>query len=384
MQVKPFTIAISDDQLEDLDHRLQRTRWPDAIKDMNWEDGTDLAFLQRLTKYWQTDFDWRAQEARLNKLPQFTAEVDGLNIHFIHQHGKGPDPFPLVITHGWPGTGLDMEKIIPLLTNPGDHGADPADAFDVVIPSIPGYGFSQRPNQPGFGPYRVAEMWVKLMTGLGYERFGVQAGDWGAAVSAWLAFRFPDHVTGLHLNFIPGNYRPPLGDGQPPLSTEEKAFLEKASTWFDTEGGYHRLQSTKPQTPAYGLTDSPVGLAAWIVEKNRGWSDCGGDVERAFTFDALLTNISIYWFTGTIGSSIRFYRENRLRPLQFAPGERVLPPLGVAVFPRDTMPPRAWVERVFNVTRWTHMLRGGHFGAQEAPEALAREIREFFRPLRAP
>jgi pimeloyl-ACP methyl ester carboxylesterase len=319
----------------------------------------------------------------LNALPQFVAELDGLGIHFIHQRGTGPDPYPLVIGHGWPGFNFDMEQIIPFLADPGGHGGDPADAFDVVVPSLPGYGFSQRPTRPGFGPEHVADLWLELMTGLGYERFAVHAGDWGSAVAMWLASRFPDRVPGLHLNFIPGLYRPPLGDGQPPLSAEEEAFLGSLTAWFDAEGGYHRLQSTKPQTPAYGLTDSPAGLAAWIVEKLRGWSDCDGNVENVFTLDDILRKISIFWFTGTIGSSMRFYRENRLRPNHFAPGERVLPPLGVALFPAEPMPPRAWVERVFDVTRWTQMPRGGHFGAQESPELLAKEIREFFRPLRA-
>jgi pimeloyl-ACP methyl ester carboxylesterase len=220
------------------------------------------------------------------------------------------------------------------------------------------------------------------MNGLGYERFGVQAADWGASISMWLAARFPERVTGLHLNFIPGTYRPALGDGQPPLTAEEEAFLATATQWFATEGGYHHLQSTKPQTPAYALTDSPVGLAAWIVEKMRGWSDSGGDVETVFSFDQILSNVALYWFTTTIGSSMRFYRENSLHPVHFAAGQRVEPPLGVAQFPRDVMPPREWVERVFDVTRWTSMPRGGHFGAQEAPDLLAEEIRAFFRPLR--
>ena len=382
MRKKPFTISIDDSRLADLHRRLRHTRWPDAIPGMDWEDGTDLGFLRRLTEYWRTDFDWRRQEARLNSLPQFVADLDGVGVHFIHQRGTGPCPYPLVITHGWPGTGFDMEQLIPLLTHPGSHGADPADAFDVVVPSLPGYGFSGRPTRPGFGPERVAGLWARLMQGLGYERFGAQASDWGAAVSMWLASRFPDQVSGLHVTFIPGSYRPPLGDGHPPLSADEAAFLDDAASWFATEGGYHHLQSTKPQTPAYALTDSPTGLAAWIVEKMRDWSDCGGDVERAFTLDAILTTISIYWFTGTIGSSMRFYRENRLRPNRFDAGERVLPPLGAALFPHDRMPPRTWVERVFTVTRWTAMPRGGHLGAMEAPEPLAQEIREFFRPLR--
>ncbi len=383
MQVKPFTIAIGDDRIEDLGRRLQRARWPDAIEGAGWDDGTDLGFLQRLTEYWRKDFDWRAQEARLNRLPQFVSELDGIGIHYVHQRGKGPAPFPLVITHGWPGSFVEMERIIPLLADPGSHGADPADAFDVVVPSLPGYGFSQRPDRPGFGPHRVAEVWMGLMQGLGYERFGAQGGDWGASVSTWLASRFPDRVAGLHLNLIPGSYRPPLGDGQPPLSADEQAFLAAASAWADAEGAYGHIQGTKPQTLAFALTDSPTGLAAWIVEKFRAWSDCGGDVERAFTLDALLTNISIYWFTGTIGSSIRFYRENRHHPMHFAPGERVLPPLGVAVFPKELLtPPRVWVERAYNLVRWTPMPRGGHFAAMEAPELLAHDLREFFRPLR--
>jgi len=384
MQVKPFAIAISDEQLEDLGLRLRLTRWPDAIEGMGWEDGTDRAFLQGLAGYWQTGFDWRAQEARLNALPQFIAELDGIDIHFVHQRGTGPAPFPLVITHGWPGSFVEMEQIIPLLADPGGHGADPADAFDVVVPSLPGYGFSQRPSRPGFDPYQASDLWMRLMTGLGYERFGAQGGDWGASVSTWLAFRFPDHVAGLHLNFIPGSYRPPLGDGQPPLSEDERAFLDASLAWADAEGAYGHIQRTRPQTLAYALTDSPVGLAAWIVEKFRAWSDCGGDVERAFTMDALLTNISIYWFTSTIGSSMRLYRESGRRPLHFAAGEHVSPPLGVAAFPHELpMPPRAWVERVYNVARWTPMPRGGHFAAMEAPELLAEEIRAFFRPLRA-
>lgn len=385
MLVTPFQIAVDESQIQDLRERLRRTRWPDAIADMNWEDGTDLAFLQRLTDHWQTEFDWRAQESRLNKLPQYTAELDGLRVHFIHQRGTGPKPFPLVITHGFPGSGFDMEKLIPLLTDPGAHGGDPADAFDVVVPSIPGYGFSQRPDRSGFGPERVAGLWAELMTGLDYERFGAHAGDWGAAVSTWLAYRHPDRVTGLHLFFIPGRFRPALGEGQPPLSDEEKKFLERLGAWFATEGGYHALQSTKPQSPAYALNDSPVGLASWIVEKNRNWSDCGGTVERVFTLDAILTNVSIFWFTQTIGSAMRFYREDRLTPTVFRPGERIVPPLGVTVMPKekDVMPPRSWVERVFNVVHWTQMSHGGHFGAQEAPEELARDIREFFRPLRA-
>ncbi len=383
MHIEPFTISIGDDQLDDLAQRLRQTRWPETIEGMEWQEGTDSAFLRRLVDYWRQDFDWRAQEARLNALPQFTTELDGHRIHFVHQRGVGPAPFPLVITHGWPGSFMEMERILPLLTDPGRHGGDPADAFDVVVPSLPGYGFSAAPTRPGTGPYQTAELWLRLMTGLGYQRFGAQGGDWGASVSTWMAHRFPEHVAGLHLNFIPGSYRPPLGEDAPPLSSEEADFLVTVAAWAEAEGGYRHIQGTKPQTLSYALTDSPVGLAAWITEKLRAWSDCGGDVERSFSLDAMLTNIAIYWFTGSIGSSMRLYREGRQRPLHFQPGERVLPPTGLALFPKELpMPPRALVERVYDVTRWTPMPRGGHFAAWEEPALLAQELRAFFRPLR--
>jgi pimeloyl-ACP methyl ester carboxylesterase len=382
MHVTPFRIAIAQDQLDDLQRRLRTTRWPDPSPVGGWQDGTDQAFLRQLTDHWRTGFDWRAAEAELNQLPQFTAQLDGLRTHLIHQRGTGPRPFPLLIGHGWPGTGFDLRRIIPLLTDPAGHGADPADAFDVVAPSLPGYGFSAPPDRPGTGPERVAGMWTQLMTALGYDRFGVQSGDWGAAVAMWLAGRAPDRLAGLHLNFVPGFYQPPLGAGEPPLSGEERDFVATMARWFEAEGGYHRLHSTKPQTAAYGLTDSPTGLAAWIVEKLRGWSDSHGDVTSVFTLDEILTNVSIYWFTATIGASMRFYYENRLRPNRYASGQRVAPPLGFVGFPREPVPPRSWLERVFTVTRYQTIERGSHFGAWEAPELLAAEIRAFFRPLR--
>lgn len=255
----------------------------------------------------------------------------------------------------------------------------------VVIPSIPGYGFSQRSEHTGTGPERVAELWAKLMAGLGYERYGLHAGDWGAAVSTWLAYRHPERIKGLPLFFIPGRFRPAMGEGRPPMTAEEKKFLENLGAWFAEEGGYHGLQSPKPQTPSYSLNDSAAGLASWIVEKIRNWSDCDGNVERAFTLDEILTKISIIWFTQTIGSAMRFYREDRLTPTTFKPGERINPPLGVTIMPKekDVMPPRSWVERVFKVVHWTQMPHGGHFAAQEAPEDLAKDIFSFFHSLRS-
>ena len=334
MNITPFTIRVGDEQINDLRRRLDATRWPGGSLDQGddgWAEGTSQAFLRRLVEHWRTEFDWRRQEKRLNGLPHFLADVDGLRVHFVHQRGQGPSPLPLILTHGWPGSFVEMEQIIPFLADPGAHGGDPADAFHVVVPSLPGYGFSQPPSQPGVGPQRIAHTWAKLMAGLGYGRFGAQGGDWGASVSTWLAHRYPDRVAGLHLNFIPGSYRPPTGVGQPPQTPEEKAFLATAERWRESEGAYGRIQGTKPRSLAYGLTDSPAGLAGWIVEKFRAWSDCDGDVERHFTMERLLTNISLYWFTGTIGSSVRLYLEGRLQPVHFAAGERVAPPLGCVV-----------------------------------------------------
>jgi pimeloyl-ACP methyl ester carboxylesterase len=384
MIVRPYQIHIEAEALADLQRRLQQARWPRPLHAESWDDGSSFAFMQRLVGYWRSQFDWRAQEARLNRLPQFLASVDGCSIHFVHQRGTGPAPLPLILSHGWPGSFAEMERILPLLSDPGAHGGDPSDAFDVVVPSLPGYGFSQAPRQPGCGSARVAELWFGLMSGLGYARFGAQGGDVGAGVSTWLAHRFARSVVGIHLNYISGSYRPPLGAGLPPVSAEEQCFLDEVAAWSAAEGGYAHLHGTKPQTLAYALNDSPVGLAAWIVEKFHAWSDSNGDVERVFGLDALLTDISLYWFSGSVDASLRIYKENRLQPLHFAPGERVAPPLAVALFPRELpMPPRSWVERCHNVVRWTPMPRGGHFAALEQPELLAEDVRAFFRPLRA-
>jgi pimeloyl-ACP methyl ester carboxylesterase len=385
LSIQTFAISISEERLEELRVRLRAVRWPRPVHGAGWSDGADLEFLQRLTGHWLNRFDWRAQEKRLNRLPQFMATIDSQEIHFVHVRGNGPDPLPLILTHGWPGSFAEMEQVIPLLADPQTHGGEPADAFHVVVPSLPGYGFSPAPPARGVSSRRIAEFWQSLMAKLGYSRFALQGGDIGAGVSVWTARRFPEQVAGVHLNFIPGSYRPPLGIEPPPVSQEEQAFLDKVAEWTATEGGYALLQGAQPQTLAYALTDSPVGLAAWIVEKFRNWSDCNGDVEQAFGFDTLLTDISLYWFADAINGSLRLYKENRLAPLTFNPGERVTPPLGVAIFPRELpMPPRSWLERVFDVRRWTAMPRGGHFAALEQPNLLVEDIRAFFRPLRMP
>ncbi len=383
MTIRPFTIAISEGALEDLRWRLRHNRWPESLDADGWDDGASLTFVRRLTDHWLHRFDWRAQEERLNRLPQYTATVDGTDIHFVHQPGTGPAPMPLVLTHGWPGSFVEMERVLPLLTDPATHGGDPDDAFHVVVPSLPGYGFSPAPARPGVSSRRIAELWQGLMTGLGYGRFAAQGGDIGAGVSIWLARLFPDHLRGVHLNYVPSSYRPPLGPDSPPVTADEQSFLDRAAAWAAAEGAYAALQGTKPQTLAYALTSSPVGLAAWIAEKFRAWSDCDGEVERAIPMDVLLTDLSLYWFGGRLDASLRLYKENRLAPLWFAPGERVTPPFGVALFPRELpMPPRSWVERVCDVRRWTPMPRGGHFAALEQPESLVDDIRAFFRPLR--
>lgn len=383
MAPRPFVINIPDAAIEDLRQRLDLVRWPASLDPDGWEDGTSLSFMKRLVGEWRDRFDWRAQEERLNRLPNQMVTVDGQDIHFVHQRGTGPSPMPLILTHGWPGSFTEMEHMIPLLADPGAHGGDPADAFHVVVPSLPGYGFSPAPKRAGVNTSEIAKFWHSLMADLGYHRFGAQGGDIGAGVSSWLARLFPDAVSGIHLNYIPGSFRPPLGENLPPLSAEEQAFLERGVLWSSLEGAYAALQGTKPQTLSFSLTDSPVGLAAWIVEKFRSWSDCNGDLESVISMDALLTDISLYWFSDSLTSSLRLYKENRLFPLAFAAGERVTPPLGMALFPRELpTPPRSWVERVFNVTRWTPMQAGGHFAALEQPHLLAEDIRAFFRPLR--
>ncbi|MGH7709012.1 MAG: epoxide hydrolase family protein [Vulcanimicrobiaceae bacterium] len=375
--VEPFKIAISDAQLADLAERLARTRWPDSVGEP-WVYGTDLGYLRELVAYWRERFDWRAQEARLNAIPQVRVDAGGLNIHCLHVDGRGPAPLPLIVTHGWPGSIVEMLKILPLLTDPANHGGDAADAFDVVVPALPGYGFSDAAKRPGMNAGAIAERWVRLMSALGYERFGAQGGDWGAGVSTELGFGFPDRVIGVHLNYGMRAYLAPID----PRSDDERAYDEAVKRWAALEGGYAHIQGTKPQTVAYGLNDSPAGLAGYIIEKFRTWSDCGGDVESVFSRDDLLANVSLYWHTQSIGSSMRLYRERDVAPGR--PAEPRSPvPFGFAAFPREISdPPRSLLERSFRLERYARMPRGGHFAAYEQPELLAAEIRAFFRPLR--
>ncbi|MGH8778334.1 epoxide hydrolase family protein [Paraburkholderia sp.] len=382
MHATPFQIAVPDSELATLAQRLRHTRWPDEYADEPWALGTDMAWLRDFVHYWATGYDWRAAEQRLNAEPQFIARPGGLRIHYLHRRGTGPKPYPLVVTHGWPGSFVEFLPLLEHLCDPASVGADPADAFDVVVPSLPGFGFSERPSRPGTSAVQTADLWAELMRGLGYERFGAQGGDLGAYVSIELARRHPKNVDGIHLNFLPSSYDPSL-DAAAPLTDAECAFLDEKTQWAALEGGYAHVHSTRPQTASYALNDSPAGLAAWIVEKFRAWSDCDGDIERAFKKDELLTNLSLYWHTQTIGSAMRFYWENRLQPLRFAAGERVSAPLAFARFPKEiSRPPQSWIGRVFDIAQWTDMPRGGHFAALEQPALMAEDIRRFFRPLR--
>ncbi len=382
MPITPFAIPFSQAAVDDLRDRLARTRWPDEIPGAAWEYGFDLESLQKICEYWRKGFDWKAQIARMAQFEHFRFTVQDTGVHFIHARGNGPAPLPLVLTHGWPGSFLEMLRILPLLTDPAAHGADPADSFDVIVPSLPGFGYSDRPDRPGMNVFRIADLWAALMAELGYTRFAAQGGDFGAGVSTALGLRHPDRLLGIHLNYIPGSYRPYLAPGAP-LQPVEEEFLKDAARWYDEQGAYAHLQRTQPQTASYGLNDSPAGLAAWILEKFLKWSDSDGELERRFTIDELLANVTLYWMTQTIHSSFRLYFEGRKAPLQFAEGEFVGVPCAIARFPKEEpFPPRAWIERGYNIQQWTDMPSGGHFAAAEEPALLAQDIRQFFRRFR--
>lgn len=381
MRIEAYRVEIAEQTLVDLRERLERTRWPDEADRAGWAYGSNLAYMRELAEYWRTAFDWRAQERAINRFAHFRADMDGIGIHFIHEHGKGPRPLPIVLTHGWPGSFFEMHKLIPLLADPASHGGDPEDAFDVVVPSLPGYGFSDRPTEPGMTSTRVADLWARLMRdGLGYARFAAHGGDIGAGVTTRLGLRHPDHLFGIHVTAVAEPY---LGPGARELSEAERAFTAVQEQWEQDEGAYSHQQSTRPQTVAYGLNDSPAGLAAWIVEKFRAWSDCGGEVERRFTKDELLTTIMLYWATQTINSSIRMYYEHQHYPAPIQQGERVTVPCGIALTQEAVdRAPREWAERTYDVQHWTELPRGGHFLALEEPELLARDLRAFFRQFR--
>lgn len=385
--VEPFEIAASNEALEDLSRRLSTARLPKDDTD-DWDAGTSPNYLRELIAYWRDRFDWHVQERMLNRFHHFHAKVDGTRLHFIHEPGRGPNPLPLVLTHGYPDSFFRFYKLIPLLADPAAHGGDPADSFDVVVPSLPGNAFSE-PRPAKGGLFGFGDLWHTLMTEtLGYNRFGAHGGDWGSSVTEQLARSHASSVVGIHLTDVPFWH---IFQKPDHLSDREKRYVEKNERWQREDGAYAMIQSTRPRTATPGLLDSPAGLAAWMVEKFREWSDCGGDIEQSYTKDELLTNITIYWLTGTIGSSFQPYHDITSAGAARWMKEKAKEwlgssdtPAGFAMFPRDiSSPPREWAERFFNVRRWTAMPRGGHFAALEEPAALAVEIREFFRQLRA-
>lgn len=375
-----FRVELPQPVLDDLNERLGRTRWPDAVAGAGWDYGTDLDYLGELVAYWHERFDWRAQEDALNGFAHFRAEIDGLGIHFIHERGSGPDPLPLVLLHGWPSSCLQMLKILPLLTDPASFGDDPGDAFDVIVPTLPGYPLSDRPSEQGESVSRIAERLATLVGDvLGYERHAVRASDIGAGVAPQMAIQRPDAVLALHMSG--SNPWFDLDDLPGDLSPAETRMIDAARAWRQTEFAYALQQSTKPQSLAVGLNDSPAGLAAWLVEKYRTWSDCGGDVERRFSKDELLSQLTLYWATQTIGSSMRLYYESARHPGKWGALET---PVAMAMLPADMYhTPREWLERQGGpLARYVELPRGGHFGEHEEPELLAEDIRAFLRPYR--
>jgi len=381
MSANPFSIQIKQEVLDDLNYRLDHSRWPNQLKDTGWERGTETEYLRSLVSYWRNQFDWRKEEYELNSLSQFHCDVDGIDIHFVHEHGKGPDPLPIILTHGWPDSFIRYKKIIPYLTDPARYGGDPKDSFDVIVPSIPGFGFSGHPKQSGVNNYSISELWAKLMTDkLGYRKFAAGGGDIGSGITRYLALNHPDLLFGIHLTDIGILRNLITAQNLTGFSEEELQYKKTAQEWMAQEGGYISIQSTKPQTLSYSLSDSPVGLAAWIIEKFRSWSDCKGDLRQRFTVDELLTNIMIYWVTNTACSSTHLYYENtHSLPLM----GHIDVPTGIALFRADLLkPPKKWAEQNLNIIHWSNIPHGGHFTAMEEPELMADDIRSFFRQFR--
>ena len=378
--MQEFTIHVEDSVLADLNGRLARTRLPDQIPGSGWDYGSDRAYMEELLAYWRIEYDWREHEAQLNALPHFKTEIDGIDAHFVHVRSPEENATPLVITHGWPGSVYEFMDVIGPLADPAAHGGDPADAFHLVLPSMPGYGFSGPSHNRGMSVDRVAGVVATLMDRLGYDRYGAQGGDWGSGVASWLARDHPGHLIGIHLNMVGGG--PPEGMENPEDGIAEwelKRHKERAA-WWGGENAYGNIQGTKPLTLGYSLNDSPAGLAAWIVEKFRAWSDCNGDIESRFTKDQLLTNIMLYWVTESMPSAVRIYYESRRSGRK---AERTEVPTAVAVFPGEIFfSPRKWVEARYNVVQWTEMPRGGHFAAMEEPGLFVDDVRQFFRTLR--
>ncbi len=374
--IKPFRISVADGVLDDLKWRLRHTRWPEAELVDDWSQGVPLNWIQEICRYWAVEYDWRAREARLNRFPQFVTEIDGLGVHFLHVRSPHPGAMPLILTHGWPGSIVEFMKVIEPLADPTAHGGEASDAFHVVCPSLPGFGFSDKPSAKGFGVERIAQMWAALMARLGYSSYAAQGGDWGSAVTTALGAQDGAHCRGIHITLAMG-VRPNVGEQPTP---EEARTLKAIKYYRDWDSGYSKQQSTRPQTVGYALTDSPAGQAAWILEKFWAWTDCDGDPQNILNRDELLDNVMLYWVTATAASSARLYWESFGRPRP----TKVTVPTGVAVFPREIVPPvRKWMGEAFpNIQHWSEMPKGGHFAAFEQPELFVEEVRSFFRKLR--
>ncbi|MFO7590537.1 MAG: epoxide hydrolase [Acidimicrobiia bacterium] len=382
VEIQPFTIDIPDAVLDDLHERLARTRLPEPLPGSSWEYGTPIEYVRSVVDTWRVDYDWRARERALNELPHFLADVDGTRVHFVHVRSPEPDATPLVLTHGWPGTFVEFLSVLGPLSDPRAHGGDPADAFHLVVPSLPGYAFSGPTHERGLHLGVIARKWARLMAALGYDRYLAQGGDWGSFVTSLLALADPEHCVGIHLNMIA-----PFPDGAPDTWTpEEQAFMDQFNQQYMLDGsGYMRIQSTRPHTVGYGLDDSPAGLAAWILEKFREWSDCDGDPERSFTREALLDNVMLYWVTGTATSSARTYYEfdQAMRRGEIDLFSRISTPTGYARYPKEIMrTSRRWAEQRFEIVHFADMERGGHFAAFEAPELFVPDVRAWARTVR--
>ena len=377
-KIEPFRIAATDEQLDDLKQRLRNTRWPEPECVDDWTQGIPLSYTQELCQYWREHYDWRAREEQLNRFPQFRTTVDGLGLHFIHARSPHPEALPLVISHGWPGSIVEFHKVIEPLTNPTAFGGDAADAFHVVAPSLPGYGFSDKPSRTGWNVQRIARAWSQLMQRLGYTRYAAQGGDWGAAVTMYIGVQDPDHCLGIHMNLVLALPDPTLDD----LTQQEKSALEGMKYYNDWDSGYSKQQSTRPQTLGYGLTDSPAGQAAWIIEKFWSWMDCDGHPENVVTRDELLDNVMLYWLPATATSSARLYWESFNEAL--ARRDPVNVPVGCSIFPKEIFrTSRRLAEKRFaNVVYFNELDKGGHFAAFEQPESYLGEVRSCFRGLR--
>lgn len=381
-QLTPFSLSVPDEVLADLRLRLGNTRWPDEIPGNNWSYGTDLGYLKDLCAYWANDYDWRTHEGVINQFKQYKAKVAGIDLHFIYEEGKGENPLPLLLSHGWPGSVYEFHKILPMLTDPVSYGGTAEDSFTVIAPSLPGYTFSYQPGQARFSVEQITDAFAELMTKiLGFDTFVAQGGDWGGFVTSRMGFAYPELLRAIHLNFLAVRRDPRMVENPTP---EEAVFLTQLNKFLKDETGYQWIQGTKPQTLSYGLTDSPVGLAAWLVEKFYTWTDHRGDLDGYFGRDTMLTDIMLYWITGAVGSSFWPYYARMHSPWPIPAGQTVDVPTGYIEFPKEILtPPRSVAEKFYsNIQSWTTCDRGGHFAALEQPELLVQDMRQFFRPFR--